>query len=1020
MSPLSKTWMVSVLAMCIGADWAAAVAPTANSQTVTSAPPVLRRGISLNWSDPDYGSMTWTLVTPPAQGTLEYRSGYFDDESYLPITTNTPVNDSYWYYSTSQTGLGSDSFTWQVSDGTATSGIATVTIVFSTNTPVIASDSTNSLVVGSVRRPFSPVYTDPDNYQLRTFQMVAPPVQGAVEYLSGSDYLPLATDAWVNVSGLYYTSSGSTTGTDAIVWRACDGTSTSATATITFNLTSNTVPIAYDQTVSYDIVTNRVRVSLGLGWSDQDYYQRMSCALVRAPLHATLEWSSNGTYIAVTTNILVDASLSWYLTPLPGYVGTDNFQWRLLDGVATSRTATCSFNLVTNHPPVAENLRGICQPGTNVSVMTRYTDIDQGQEFTCRVVRAATHGSVGVTNLWNGPALVYAPDAGFTGIDTFAYKMNDGSDDSNEAQVRIQVRNLGNREGNLVVLAVNQLLYPNISNAVERLRTDLIDEGYTSKVIPISNTASASNLWATLNAEYASTNQWMTGAILIGNLPKPLWASAEYNDLIYWNMTRYDTSSRFVTTFDIWVSRIYATGLAYGNEVDLILRALDANHAYRKGFSRLPHTAYYYNAWNYYAEQDLYGQRLLNAWPSLRATNEISGDGRATSKKFFPGRTDINEAGADALIGGGDFFFESSHGASYCYMNGLFVTDDLFRLLAQQRVVIADSCSVGPYGGIMNCHLFTRGGGCILTLGKTVELYMGEHDLANNWPGRPELIGRLGAGETWGNALLWDYSLCRQAAVWYGDLSLRAMAAPSNAVPLMSPISVSPATPVAGQPVTFSVSVSDVDGTQTDGSPLGFRAQIEWFVNNYNTGKGTPTFTTNDTGSGWTNFTYTFPSGGVYTVRAEVMDAWQARSWREVSVSVTNMMATNGIPVSWMLNRGLVQDGTCPTWDAMALGDQDHDGVPTWVEYLAGTNPNNATSRLVIVSGSFSNGVPVVKWFGTTNALNGYTVQWSSNLLNGMGWMSVTSNLPRLEGTNAITLPEAPFAPVYLRVTVPR
>jgi hypothetical protein len=1018
MSPLSKTWMVSVLAMCIGADWAAAVAPIANDQSVSSAPPVERRRVSLSWSDTDGGSMSWILVTPPSLGTLEYRTWYSDQ--YYPVPTNTPLSDyAYdWYYSASQTTTGSDSFAWCVTDGTSTSRVATVTILMTaTNTPVIANDGAASLVVGAVRYPFYPSITDPDA-QPRLFQMVVPPGRGLVEYPSGSDYLPVTTDLLVRASGLVYTPSGVSTGSDAIVWRACDGASTSAPATFTFTLGSNTVPVANDQT-SGDIVTNRVRVELGLYWSDPDSCQRVSCALVRAPAHMTLEWSSNDTYIAVTTNTAVAAGQSWYVTPSPGYVGSDNFQWRVLDGVATSRTATFSFNLVTNHPPVADNLSGLCMSGSNTSVLVRYTDIDPSQVFTSRVVRSAAHGSVEVTNLWNGMGLLYTPDAGFTGIDTFSYKVNDGLDDSNEARVRIQVRGLGDRAGNLVVLAVNQSLYPNISNAVERLRTDLIDEGYTSKVIQVSNTASASNLWAALKAEQASTNQWLTGAILIGNLPKPT-ANSEYSDLVYWNMTRYDTVTKYITSFDIWVSRIYATGLAYGNEVDLILRALDANHACRKGFSRLPHTAYYYNAWNYYAEQDLYGQRLLNAWPSLRATNEISGDGRATSKKFFPGRTDINEAGADALIGGGDFFFESSHGASYCYMNGLFVTDDLFRLLAQQRVVIADSCSVGPYGGIMNCHLFTRGGGCVLSLGKTVELYIGEYDLANNWPGRPEFIGRLGAGETWGDALLWDYCLSRTAAVWYGDLSLRARAAPSNSVPLMTPVAVSPAMPVAGQPVTFSVSVSDVDGAQTNGSPLGFRAQIEWFVNNYNTGKGTPTFTTNDTGAGWTNFTYTFPSGGVYTVRAEVMDAWQARSWRELSVTVTNLMATNGTPVSWMLNRGLALDGTYTTWDALALGDQDHDGVPTWAEYFAGTNPNNATSRLCIVSGAFSNGFPILKWFGTTNAQNGYTVQWTSNLLNGMGWMSVTGNLPRLEGTNAITLPEAPFAPVYLRVTVPK
>ena len=56
-------------------------------------------------------------------------------------------------------------------------------------------------------------------------------------------------------------------------------------------------------------------------------------------------------------------------------------------------------------------------------------------------------------------------------------------------------------------------------------------------------------------------------------------------------------------------------------------------------------------------------------------------------------------------------FNECSHGSSGSYMNGTFNTADLFRLIAQQRVGITESCSVGPPGGITNHHIYTRGGG---------------------------------------------------------------------------------------------------------------------------------------------------------------------------------------------------------------------------------------------------------------------------------------------------------------------
>ena len=134
--------------------------------------------------------------------------------------------------------------------------------------------------------------------------------------------------------------------------------------------------------------------------------------------------------------------------------------------------------------------------------------------------------------------------------------------------------------------------------------------------------------------------------------------------------------------------------------------------------------------------------------------------------------------------------------------------------------------------------------------------------------------------------------------------------------------------------------------------------------------------------------------------------------------------ATNGVPIDWMTNTcGMVTNALFPTYDQLALGDWDNDGAPTWTERLAGTDPTNEFSKLVIISSTFSNGYPVLKWIGTTNAMNPYNVQWSSNLTIISGWTTITGGLPRGDSshsTNEVTLPSAPtnFTPVFLRVTV--
>lgn len=87
--------------------------PTANSQNVSTAfnTPV---AITLSGSDPDGDSLSYAIVTSPANGAL---SGVAPSLTYTPTTGHS----------------GADSFTFTVSDGVATSAAATVSI---TVTPV--------------------------------------------------------------------------------------------------------------------------------------------------------------------------------------------------------------------------------------------------------------------------------------------------------------------------------------------------------------------------------------------------------------------------------------------------------------------------------------------------------------------------------------------------------------------------------------------------------------------------------------------------------------------------------------------------------------------------------------------------------------------------------------------------------------------------------------------------------------------------------------------------------------------
>ena len=96
-------------------------APNANGQSVTTTAntPV---AITLGGSDAETCELTFTVVTPPSHGSLG---------SITPVacTSGSPSTDTASVTYTPTTGYsGSDSFTFEVSDGTADSAVATVAI----------------------------------------------------------------------------------------------------------------------------------------------------------------------------------------------------------------------------------------------------------------------------------------------------------------------------------------------------------------------------------------------------------------------------------------------------------------------------------------------------------------------------------------------------------------------------------------------------------------------------------------------------------------------------------------------------------------------------------------------------------------------------------------------------------------------------------------------------------------------------------------------------------------------------
>jgi len=150
-----------------------------------------------------------------------------------------------------------------------------------------------------------------------------------------------------------------------------------------------------------------------------------AAVLYSGTTHGTVSLASNGGYT---------------YTPSPGYVGTDQFRYRVDGGLlGISNVATVTIT-VTNAAPVAVNDAYAATTGVQLSVPARGvlgndSDAD-GDALTATLVDGGGNGSLSLSS--NG-GFSFKSGGSFTGIRTFTYRASDGLLLSNLATVTITV-----------------------------------------------------------------------------------------------------------------------------------------------------------------------------------------------------------------------------------------------------------------------------------------------------------------------------------------------------------------------------------------------------------------------------------------------------------------------------------------------------------------------------------------------------------------------------------------------------
>jgi hypothetical protein len=186
-------------------------------------------------------------------------------------------------------------------------------------------------------------------------------------------------------------------------------------STVLISTEVGTRPVATAQSVT---TLENTAKAITLAGTDADG-DSLTAEVATQPAHGTLSGTApNLTY-----------------TPTTGYFGADSFTFAENDGHATSTTATVSITVNKPYtPPVATPQTLTTAKNKALPIVLAGTDSNSAP-LTDTVVTQPTHGVLSGT----APNLTYTPTAGFTGSDSFTFKVNDGVSDSPAATISISV-----------------------------------------------------------------------------------------------------------------------------------------------------------------------------------------------------------------------------------------------------------------------------------------------------------------------------------------------------------------------------------------------------------------------------------------------------------------------------------------------------------------------------------------------------------------------------------------------------
>jgi hypothetical protein len=341
-----------------------------------------------------------------------------DDVYHGDLTLNA---DGSFKYTPENGFFGSDSFTYQAAvDGNAL-GAATVTI------HVNASGSEPPAAVDDeyLMRPNETLHVDPPG----VLGNDSNPAGGGLT-VGSSFHFPNGNDLSVAIDGGFdFTPQAGFVGTDSFAYLARNDSGFGETASV--RIVVNVPPVSNPDAYATRGGTTLTVDAPGVLGNDVDQEPLTAVAIGIGPDHGTVHLSANG-------------SLTY--EPEPGFVGVDSFAYHAEDGVEPGNPATVTIEVTPgDQAPIAvpDSYNGvqdqqIVPAGAANYLLANDSDPDGDPITVDAATVLPTHGTLNV--LLPDGLFSYVPDPGFFGVDSFSYRVTDGTLTSNEVTVTLTVQ----------------------------------------------------------------------------------------------------------------------------------------------------------------------------------------------------------------------------------------------------------------------------------------------------------------------------------------------------------------------------------------------------------------------------------------------------------------------------------------------------------------------------------------------------------------------------------------------------